>query len=210
MDSANAATFGQGDAALATAMNAGNPDAPVLTDQVSFIVRHDVKPGRHEQYEEWLKKTIAEASKFHGHMGAQVVRPTADGSIYEIAVRFATRSDAEAWIHSEKRKQLVAELSPHIQSPETLNIKSGIDYWFTSVTEGHKPPRRWKQWMTSVSVIWPLTIIVPWVLGPVFRAVPFLEHWGVRQLVVAMAVVAMVVYVVMPPYTRAIAKWLSR
>lgn len=181
-----------------------------LQDQVSFVIQHKVKPDHHGEYEEWLKKTIAEAAKFQGHMGTQVARPASGHDTYEIAVRFATREDAERWVESETRKELIREVEPHIAEPERLNIKSGIDYWFTSVTEGNVPPKRWKQWLTSVSVIWPLTIVIPWLLRPLFRAVPVLGTYGVSQLVVAMCVVAMVVYVVMPPYTRAIAKWLSR
>ena len=181
-----------------------------LEDQVSFIIQHRVKPGHTEAYEEWLKKTILEAAKFQGHMGTQVARPAAGKNLYEISVRFATRADAERWVDSETRKGLIREVEPHIAEPEKLNIKSGIDYWFTSVTEGNVPPKRWKQWLTTVSVIWPLTIVIPLVLRPLFRAVPVLATYGVQQLIVALFVVGMVVYVVMPPYTRLIAKWLSR
>lgn len=181
-----------------------------LEEQVSFIIQHKVKPGYHPQYETWLQKTIAEAAKFKGHMGAQVARPVEGHDTYEIAVRFANREDAERWINSDTRKELIREVEPYITEPEKLNIKSGIDYWFTSVTEGNRPPARWKQWMTTVSVIWPLTVLVPWALRPLFREVPFLGTNGVQQLIVAAIVVGLVVYVVMPPYTRAISKWLSR
>lgn len=183
---------------------------PALSEQVSFIIQHHVKPNHHAEYEQWLKKTILEAAKFPGHMGTHVARPTDGNDTYEIAVRFANRKYAEDWVNSQKRKDLILEVEDHIAEPEKLNIRSGIDYWFTAVTEGHVAPKRWKQWLTSVSVIWPLTVVIPTLLGPLFKALPFLGEWGVRQLVTAMAVVFMVVYVVMPPYTRAIAKWLSR
>lgn len=180
------------------------------TEQVSFVIQHDVKPGFHEQYETWLKKIIAQAAKFHGHMGAQVQRPGPDSHQYEIAVRFATRRDAENWVDSDTRRQLIEELKPIISSDEKLDIKSGIDYWFTSYTEGHRAPKRWKQWLMSVSVIWPLTMFVPLLWEPLFKAAPVLGHWGLRQGFVAVTVVALVVYVVMPPYARLLSKWLSR
>ena len=181
-----------------------------LSEQVTFVIKHNVKPDHHDAYEVWLHKTIAEAAKYHGHMGTQVARPTAGSHQYEIAVRFATRADAEQWIESEARKDLIKEVEPHISEPERLDISSGIDYWFTSVTEGNKPPKRWKQWLSSVAAIWVLTMIIPWLLGPLFHAVPLLGTFGIRQLLTAMCVVFMVVYVVMPPFTRAIAGWLSR
>lgn len=185
-------------------------DATKWTEQVSFIIQHDVKPGMHEAYERWLKKTIAEAAKFPGHMGTHVAKPGPDQDMYEISVRFASRQYAENWINSDMRHQLVEELKPIISSDEKLNIKSGIDYWFTSYTAGHKAPKRWKQWMMTVSVIWVLTLIIPHLLAPLFNAVPILNQWGPKQGITAMVVVFFVVYVVMPPYAKLLSKWLSR
>lgn len=181
-----------------------------LGEQVSFIIQHHIKPGHQEQYEEWLHRTILEAAKYKGHMGTQVARPGPGGDLYEIAVRFATRADADRWVESQRRKDLVAEVVPHIAEPERLQIRSGVDYWFTSVTEGHVAPKRWKQWLTTVSVIWPLSMALPFLLGYLFRAVPVLETFGVRHLVSAMCMVFLLMYVFMPPYTRAISRWLSK
>ena len=86
------------------------------------------------------------------------------------------------------------------------HIETGIDFWFTP--QGQPQALRWKQWLVTTSVIWPLTIVVPWLLAPVFAAVPWLGTGGVRQGVVAALVVALVVYVVMPRYVRLIAGWL--
>ncbi len=180
------------------------------TEQVSFVIQHEVKPGFHEQYEKWLKKIIKEAAKFHGHYGAQVARPEEGGHVYEIAVRFASRQDAEKWINSETRHKLIEELKPIISHDEKIDIKSGVDYWFTTYTEGHKAPKRWKQWLMSVSVIWPLTMVVPMLWDPLFKAFPVLGTWGLRQGFIAMTVVFFVVYVVMPPYAKRMAQWLSK
>lgn len=182
----------------------------ILSEQVSFIIQHKVKPGHQAEYEAWLHHITFEAAKFHGHMGTQIVRPVPGGDTYEIAVRFANRADADAWIHSPTRRSLVGEVMSHIAEPETLRVKSGIDYWFTSVTEGHKAPKVWKQWLATVSVIWPLSMILPLVLERLFAAVPFLGEYGVRHLVSAMCMVALLVWVIMPPYSRLLSKWLSR
>lgn len=197
--------------AIATATSEKTmPGGGNFSDQVSFIIRHHVKPGLHEQYETWLHTIIAEAAKYHGHQGAHVARPAPGGDIYEIAVRFDNRSDAEAWVNSQTRKDLIRQVEPLIAEPETLKIKSGIDYWFTSVAEGGTPPPRWKQWLTTVSVIWPMSIVLPLVLGYLFELIPPLGVWGVRHLVQAMCMVGLLVYVIMPPYTRLLSKWLTR
>lgn len=181
-----------------------------LSEQVSFIIKHNVKPGHHDDYEAWLRKTIDAAARHKGHLGAHVVRPTKGSDQYEIAVRFASLKDAEDWIKSDARHELIAEVSEHIQEPEKLHIKSGIDYWFTSVTEGREPPPRWKQWLLTLSAVWPLSMILPWLLGYVFQVVPVLGVFGVRHLVQGMLLVFLLTYVVMPRYTRAVAGWLNR
>jgi antibiotic biosynthesis monooxygenase (ABM) superfamily enzyme len=179
-------------------------------EQVSFIIQHLVNPDHHEAYEEWLHRIIGEAGKFPGHMGAHVARPAKGGDLYEISVRFATRGDAERWANSTVRHWLIAELNEHIAETERLDINSGVDYWFTAATGG-KSPRVWKQWLTTVSVIWPLSLVVPWLVHTlVFTYIPFLGHWGVPQLITAMATVGLLAYVIMPPYTRAIRGWLTR
>lgn len=184
-------------------------DACDFSNQVSFIIQHTVKPEHRDQYEAWLHKIIAEAGTFKGHMGAHVVRPTKGENLYEISVRFASREDAERWMQSEERRALVREAATHFAEPEHLDIKSGLDYWFTAATNG-KAPKVWKQWLTTVSVIWPLSMVMPIVMGKLFQWIPPLGTWGVAQLLSAMVMVGLLTWVIMPPYTRAIRKWLSR
>lgn len=181
-----------------------------LTGQVSFIIKHLVKPDKHPEYEEWLRKTIAIAAKHPGHMGAHVARPGDGDHLYQISVRFASREDAEDWERSDDRHKLIEEVADLIQEPETLDIRSGIDYWFTAATENHVSPPRWKQWLLTLSAVWPLSMILSVVLGRVFAAVPALGRFGVAQLVTGVVLVFLLTYVVMPPYTRAVRKWLSR
>ncbi len=185
-------------------------EATTYSDQVSFIIKHRAKADHHDDYEAWLRKAIEAVSRFKGHLGSHIVRPPAGGHQYEIAARFASREDAENWIHSDTRQTLIEELKQHLEEPEKLDIASGVDYWFTSVTEGNRPPRRWKQWLATVSVIWPLSMALPWLLGHVIEVVPFLGTFGLRQLIQSMCMVGLLMYVFMPPYARRIAKWLSK
>lgn len=209
---ANASPTGAADAAPAPKAggNTKTVDGAPLSEQVSFVINHHVKPGHHEEYERWLHVVTAEAAKYRGHMGTHIARPAPGGDIYEIAVRFANRPDADAWINSQTRKDLVKRIESMIVEPEKLKVKSGIDYWFTSVTEGAEPPPRWKQWLTTVSVIWPLSMVLPLILGRLFRAVPILGTFGVAQLISALCMVGLLVYVIMPRYTRLLEKWLTK
>ncbi len=127
------------DAPATPSGDAGSMRVLSRPEQVSFIIQHNVKPDCHEAYEKWLHVIIEEAGKFPGHMGAHVARPAKGGNLYEISVRFASRSDAERWADSDVRKKLVEELARFVAEPEHLNIQSGVDYWFTAATGGKSP-----------------------------------------------------------------------
>ncbi len=206
---------GTGPASPATPPMAGEPppvshhDAPPVAEQVSFIIEHKVRPGHQAEYEAWLHNIITEAGKYHGHLGAHVAKPPPGGDTYVISVRFAEREDALHWMNSDTRKHLMEQVRSHIAGPEHLKILSGIDYWFTPATGGVSPPR-WKQWLTTVSAIWPIAIILPHILKYLFQAVPVLGRVPFAQLISTMCTVGLLVYVIMPRYSRLIAKWLAK
>ena len=176
----------------------------------SIIIRHTVLPQRRDIYETWLKQIIAAAAEFPGHQGVHIVRPAEGNDTFEIAVRFSSNADAEAWLSSDIRKELVSSIVSALASDEQVEISSGIDFWFTPPTSKAKQPTRWKQWLITTAVIWPLTIIVPAIYQPLFSIIPELSMWGIRHGIVAATVVALVVYLIMPRVVRLVAAWLFR
>ncbi|MDX1755084.1 MAG: antibiotic biosynthesis monooxygenase [Marinobacter sp.] len=176
----------------------------------SIMIRHAVRPQYRERYETWLRQIIAAAAEFSGHQGVHIVRPTEGHDTFEIAVRFSSKEEAEAWLASDIRKELLSDIRSALASDEQVEIKSGIDFWFTPPTSKARQPTRWKQWLITTAVIWPLTMIVPPVFQPVFDRVPELALWGVRHGLVAATIVALVVYLIMPRVVRLVAGWLFR
>lgn len=176
----------------------------------SIIIKHTVRPELQDRYETWLRQIIAAAAQFPGHQGVHVVRPSEGSDTFEISVRFATNDDAEKWLKSDIRRELVSEITSALATDEHVEIKSGIDFWFTPPASKAKQPTRWKQWLITTSVIWPLTMVVPILYEPLFEAFPWLGNWGIRHGVVAGTIVALVVYLIMPRFVRLVANWLFR
>lgn len=182
-------------------------DAPAgAPEQVFFVVRHKAKAGLRADYERWLKRIMRVAARFSGHRGVQIVRPSPHE--YAIIVRFGSQAEADHWYHSAERRALIAEVAPLLDTNERINIVSGFDYWFTPPS-GVAPPR-WKQCLLLLSVIWPLSMLVPPLLQPALDLWPPLGLWGVRHGLVAAAMVVLVTFVIMPRYTRLMAKWLNK
>ena len=186
---------------------AANPVTPPA-EQVFFVVRHQVKPRRVPDYEDWLRRIMKVAASFPGHLGVQVVRPHGTHSQYTIAVRFACQGDAQVWHASDERRRLLDDLAPMLAQAEAVEFVSGIDFWFTPAAAAAAP--RWKQWLVTTSVIWPLTLLVPQVLMPLFKASPVPLGRVLEHGIAAGTIVALVVFVIMPRYTRLLARWLYR
>jgi len=176
----------------------------------SIIIRHSVRPNMREWYETWLRRIIAAAAEFPGHQGVHIVRPPPGHNTFEAVVRFSGAKEAEAWLESDIRKELVSEIATALETNEHIEIHSGIDFWFTPPESKAKQPTRWKQWLITTAVIWPLTMIVPAIYQPLFEQVPLLAMWGVRHGIVAATIVVLVVYLIMPRVVRAVSGWLFR
>ncbi len=194
-------------------------NAPIFTDSgtivpassgnsVTFVVQHRVRNDAFARYEEWLKKIVAVCSTYPGYQGVDIIRPVDGDNEYSTIVRFATFADAERWCKSKDRPRLIAEITDILEREDRARIQTGIDFWFTPTAPRQPQARRWKQWLVTTSAIWPLTIIVPLLFEPLFASVPWLGVFGVRQAIVTSTIVALVVFLIMPRYVRAIAGWL--
>ncbi|WP_445395939.1 hypothetical protein [Zobellella sp. An-6] len=177
---------------------------------VSVLIRHRVRPQALGDYEHWLRKTIDVAAGFSGHQGVNIFKPTCGHTQYDIAVRFASRAEAEAWVQSRERQALLEEAEHYLELPDQVEISSGIDNWFQPLNPPPKQPTRWKQWLVTSLVIWVLTMVVPPVLSPLFEQVPPLGLWGIRHAISAGVIVGLVIYLVMPRLVPRIAHWLYR
>ncbi|CAG4883612.1 Antibiotic biosynthesis monooxygenase [Georgfuchsia toluolica] len=182
------------------------PSSP--PEHVFFVVRHKVKAGAQDAYENWTRRTMKVAARFPGHLGVRIMRPPSGQNEYVISVRFESHGDAGHWYRSKERRALMDEMDSLLDSSEQIDVVSGIDYWFTPASS--VTPPRWKQWLLTTTVIWPLTVVVPPILQPAFDLWPLLGLSGVRHGLIAAAMVALVTYVIMPRYTRLFAQWLYK
>lgn len=188
-------------------MAAGDrPAGESVTLHIQQRVRADAMP----RYEQWLRTIGAKAAEYPGHQGVHIIRPPAGGNEYAIIIRFATLADAQRWTESADRRRLLAEIGDAFETEDRFHIHPGIDFWFTPPSPAQKKPSPWKQWLITTSVIWPLTMLVPPLFKPLFAVAPMLGQWGISHGIVASTIVALVVFLIMPRYVRAVSGWLYR
>jgi antibiotic biosynthesis monooxygenase (ABM) superfamily enzyme len=179
-------------------------------ESVTLVIKHWVRPNAIERYEKWLRVIAAKAAEYPGHQGVHFIRPPAGSTEYSIIIRFASFADAERWTISTDRQHLLGEIADAFESEDQFHIHPGIEFWFTPPTPVQKRPSAWKQWIITTSVIWPLTMFVPILFKPLFTAVPLLNQWGISHGIIAATVVALVVFLIMPRYVRAVSGWLFK
>ena len=182
----------------------GEFDAPVTT-----VLRHHPLPGAAADYEEWLKEIIPVAQSFVGHQGVSIIRPHKVDDPYTIILRFDTAGNLRNWLDSDARIRLVQKVRPLLRADEDVDIKTGLEFWFTP-SSASRPVKPYKQYLVTLSAIFPLTIVVPWLLQPLFRWAPWLDFLPTRQLLIAALIVGAMVYLIMPRYTRLLTRWLNR
>jgi antibiotic biosynthesis monooxygenase (ABM) superfamily enzyme len=178
-------------------------------DSVTSVIQQRPKPTAVAEYEAWLKEITPAAQRFPGHRGVNVIRPHDASGAYTIVLHFDTLEHLTAWLESDTRARLVEKVRPLLVTSERIEIKTGLEFWFTP-PPGHRQAKPYKQFLVTFSAIFPLTIVVPWVLQPVFARLPLLGQLIVSNFIVVAIIVGLMTYVIMPRYTRLIANWLYR
>lgn len=172
-------------------------------EAVAFIIIHTIREGAGPRYEAWLTEILGEVRRSPGYLGRDIFRPAHGGRRYTSVVRFDSRENLERWSASPVRRAFIDEVSPLLEEGDRHEIRTGIDFWFTP--DGGPPPKRWKQFVLTLSAVYPLTLILPRALD--------LVPWppglaAARGFAVAASLTALLTFVIMPRYTRLVRRWL--
>jgi antibiotic biosynthesis monooxygenase (ABM) superfamily enzyme len=175
----------------------------------TVVITHRVRDGKEADYDNWLNEIAPLCRAFPGHLDWQIIRPIAGlTKTYTVVIRFDTLDHLRQWMGSQDRHRLIEMVQPLLAAEGDYTIRSGLDFWFTPPGAGVKVPVRWKQFLITWSAIYPLVLGVPLVVVPVLRRFGVPDNRFLTILLVTATVVFLMVYVVMPRYTRFVRRWL--
>ncbi|MCA3272865.1 MAG: antibiotic biosynthesis monooxygenase [Roseomonas sp.] len=180
------------------------PASPAADETVTGIIVHHPRTDARTAYEAWLTDISETCRRFPGYLSTDVIRPVGSQPNYTIIIRFAGIEALRAWTESPERREALQLIEPSLERADRYAIRTGLDFWFAPPMV--QPPKSWKQYLMTLSAIFPLTVFVPWALGPLLDGVPLLAS----KAVVAAVIVALMVYAIMPRYTRLVSRWLYR
>ncbi|MBD3582768.1 antibiotic biosynthesis monooxygenase [Flavobacterium selenitireducens] len=177
----------------------------------TVVITHHVVEGKESSYEAWLDEIGPVCRRSEGNIDWQVIRPIPGLTFrFTVIIRFDTIENLKKWMTSSERRELIEKAKPILAKDDDYYINSGLDFLFRPESASVKPPLRWKQYLVTWSAIYPLSIAVPVLLFPV------LDYLGIRfnrysdGFFLSGTIVFIMVYWLMPNYTRLIKKWLYR
>lgn len=183
-------------------MTTSNP-SPITT-----IIARRIQPGKESAYEAWVRRTIDTGSKYPGHLGVDVIRPTnATAGIYLLLVRFDNPENQQRWQHSDDRAGLLKELDSITIGDTQFESATGLETWFTLPSTGENPlpaPNRHKMALVISVAIFALALVINILFGHLLDSLNLVA----RVAILAITQVALLTYVVMPWVTRLLKGWL--
>jgi uncharacterized protein len=179
------------------------------SEGATVVINHRVRPGREADYNAWLARVGPVSRAAPGHLDLHVIKPVAGlTTTYTIVIRFDTADHLRDWMTSSARSRFIEEAHPLLEEGDAYSIRTGLDFWFSQPDTGVRVPVRWKQLLLTWSAIYPLGLVIGVAVVPVLRAVGLPDNRIVNTLPVSGLVVAAMVYVVMPRYTKLVRRWL--
>jgi uncharacterized protein len=177
-------------------------------DTVAVLTLRTVKPECIERFEALLHDFIATSLHTEGQLGVHVLRPE-EGAVsleYGIVRRFINSESRDRFYASRLFQQwelTVAELTEGGPRRQQL---SGLETWFTLPgQQALIPPPRWKMALVTVLGVWPVSMLVPWLLNPLIGNLSL----TLQALCVAFGIVICLTWAVMPILVTVLSPWLQ-
>ncbi|NVN91399.1 MAG: antibiotic biosynthesis monooxygenase [Desulfuromonadales bacterium] len=172
----------------------------------ALIITHTIRAGEEKRYESWLTEILDAVSSSPGYLGREIFRPAQGTRTYTSIIRFDGNDNLNAWVESDVRRAFVSQVADLLEKGDRHEIRTGIDFWFTP--QGVRPPKPWKQFILTLSAVYPLSLIIPRLFSMLFPIVPVLALPIISGLLVASSLTALLTFVIMPRYTRLLKWWL--
>lgn len=177
-----------------------------LNKSVALIITHTIRAGEEKRYEVWLTDILGAVSNSPGYLGREIFRPAQGMRTYTSILRFDCSDNLNAWVESEVRRAYVNQVTDLLEKGDRHEIRTGIDFWFTP--EGLRPPKPWKQFILTLSAVYPLSLVLSRLIRALFPLAPALANPLISGLLVAASLTALLTFVIMPRYTRLMKWWL--
>jgi uncharacterized protein len=172
-------------------------------EPVTAVASFRVKPGNEHRYTELHARLQARLGSFPGFLRSEFFVPVPGVQDETVVVfSFDSREHLDAWLESDARREILAEIDPYLDGERTINVVGGFAGWFGA--PGMASVKRWKQATMVLLAIFPTAVVVTrlrmWLLPDV--------HWLVATAIGNVLGVIALTWLLMPRLTSWFASWL--
>jgi uncharacterized protein len=175
----------------------------------TVVITHQVNEEHQRDYQKWLDEIVPIAKSYPGHLGVVIIKPVPGVTVtFTIVIRFDSKYNLLGWMGSQDRAQLISKVQPFLADEDKFEVLKGLDFWFSPEGVKSKIPIKWKQFIVTWTAIYPLVTAVSIIQDFIFHKFYINFSHYLNSLFATGIVVLLMVYVVMPRYTKLVHKWL--
>ena len=172
---------------------------------VTVVVSRRPAPGREAELSAWAEGLIDLAGRFPGYVAGELMAThDADGDLV-VAISWANADAVQFWERSDEREAWLARADDLLAGPARAEVLSGFESIFAP-SASSSPVPRWKTAIVIGLAIYPASLLVNLVLGPVVASWPL----PLRVLLTTLILVPFMVWAGVPWLTRRLDRWLHR
>ena len=170
---------------------------------IHVAITRRIKPGCEQEFQIALKQFFARSLAESGvHGAAMLVPPPGSSSAeYGIIRSFASAAERDAFYASPLYLDWKKRVAPLSEGEPEARQLHGLEAFFRD--RGTAPPR-WKMAMVTLLGVYPVSLLIGFILSPQLRKLPL----AVNLFVVSALIVTCLTWIVMPHLTRWLKPWL--
>lgn len=171
---------------------------------VTTIIAREVRPDAVDRYERWLAGIGDSLGQRPGHRGTTVLRPAEGSNDFVVVLQFDTTAHMQAWLDSDERRDWLERLAPLCVGHARVMPLAGLGRLATAASGGLEPPPRYKTAIMVLMGLYPVAFGMNRTLRPALGDLPE----PLALLIQLSASIAVMVYLVLPVLSKALAGWL--
>ena len=170
---------------------------------IHIAIMRRVKPGKEAAFEQGLREFFQTSFSHPGVQGAHMLLPTPGSNTREYGIlrSFTNAAERDAFYASAEFEQWDERARDLTEGDAEYRELNGLEAWFRS--PGSTPPR-WKMAVATLVGVYPTSLVLGLTVAPLSRGLIM----PLQALVIAICMVGLLTWVVMPFVTRVLRQWL--
>jgi antibiotic biosynthesis monooxygenase (ABM) superfamily enzyme len=170
---------------------------------IHVAITRKVLPGKEEEFKDALRRFLGESFLHGGVQGAAMITALPGSNNREIGIlrTFADEAERDAFYNSQIFRDWEDYASTLTEEPVYRQL-TGLEAWFRSPGA----PPRWKMAVATLCGVYPTSLFLSVTIGPLIKDFPI----AIRSLLIAVSMVGMLTWVVMPQVTKFLKPWLNK